>query len=64
MWDKIEVLLGTPQGPTWELGNLVNLKGHDDNILGTHWRKRRKTKNNSPHPTPKRKKTWPILSAP
>jgi hypothetical protein len=22
MWDKIEMLLGTPQGPTWELDEL------------------------------------------
>jgi hypothetical protein len=50
IWDKIEVLVGTSSETTWEL------EEPQENMLKTCWEQGRKTKKNSPHPTPKWRK--------
>jgi len=47
------------------LGNTLKTWEHFENMLGTHWEQGRKTKKNSPHPTPphpEKEKTGPIVS--
>ncbi len=53
------MLLGTPLKNN--LGTWGISLSDDENMLGTHWEQGRKTKNNPPNPTPKRKKQGPRL---
>jgi hypothetical protein len=56
--DRIEVLLGTRYGTTWELEKC------QQNMLGTDWEHRRKKKKTiTPPPHPQKEKEGLIMSA-
>jgi hypothetical protein len=45
------------------LGTWGTSREHDENMARTHWNKEDLKKKNFPHPTPKKEKSRPIMSA-